>query len=78
MKNARRYLRWFVIGMGHVIGISHNLPNSENRPSAMDAIAGDFRAAGNDLRAVMYRYPAKTETARTLGQPQQLELSGIS
>jgi hypothetical protein len=78
MKNARLYFRWFICGIGNVIGISHSLPPAENTISVMDAIGGDFRAAGNDLRNVMQRYPARPETARELQSAQQLELAGIN
>jgi hypothetical protein len=65
--------------MGNVMGISQSLPPMEHSSvSVMDAIGGDFRAAGDDLRRVMHRYPATPETARQLQSAQQLELAGIS
>ena len=76
MKTARCYIHWFISGVGHIMGISHSLPE-EDHSNAMDAIGRDFRAVGNDLRKVMQRYPARPETARKLQSAQQLELAGI-
>jgi hypothetical protein len=79
MKNSdESYLRWFIIGMGHVLGISHSMPKTQDSRTEMEAIGGDFRLVGDDLRNVMKRFPSNTETARTLGQPRQLELAGLS
>ena len=80
MENAVAVARWFVIGMGHVLGISHSLPpNTQNDITVIESIGGDFRAVGNDFCAVMERFPAQPETARALGQPMhQLELAGMS
>lgn len=76
MKTAYRSLHWFVIGMGHVLGLSPQImPFSETGP--MDAIGRDFRAVGEDFRAVMRRVPASPEAALRLGEPAQLELSGM-
>lgn len=77
MKIARQYFHWFIVGMGHVIGISHSLPPAEAQASVMDAVGGDFRAVGDDLRHVMQCYPARSEAARELQSAQQLELAGI-
>ena len=77
MKTARCYIRWFIIGIGHIVGISHSLPAAEDHVNPMDAIGGDFRAVGDDLRKVMHRYPAQHETARKLQSAQQLELAGM-
>jgi hypothetical protein len=79
MKLAPLYLRWFLTGIGHVLGISHTLPPAQVRGSEIEAIGGDFQAVGNDFRYVMERFPARPETARALGQPmRQLELAGMS
>jgi hypothetical protein len=79
MKSAPLHLRWFLAGMGQVLGISHSLPPVHTSVSEIEAIGGDFRAVGNDLRAIMERFPAQPETARALGQPmRQLELAGMS
>jgi hypothetical protein len=74
MKTAYRSLHWFVIGMGHVLGLSPQvMPMSEGGP--MDAIGRDFRSVGEDFRAVMSRTPATPETALQLGEKAaQLEL----
>lgn len=78
MKTARTYLRWFLTGMGSVMGISHSLPPSVN-VTEVEAIGGDFRAMGNDFRVVMHRHPSTAEGARAIGEtPKQLELVGIS
>jgi hypothetical protein len=76
MKAARCYIRWFIIGIGQVMGISHSLP-AEDHVSPLEAIGSDFRAVGDDLRKVMQRHPARPETARKLQSAQQLELAGI-
>ena len=79
MKPSPLYLRWFLTGMGHVLGISHTLPPAQAHGNEIEAIGGDFQAAGNDFRYVMERFPARPETARVLGQPmRQLELTGMS
>lgn len=78
MKNAQRYIRWFICGIGNVMGVSQTLPPAEHSVAVMDAIGGDFRAVGDDLRRVMQRYPARPETARELQSAQQLELAGLS
>jgi hypothetical protein len=74
MKTAYRSLHWFVIGMGHVLGLSPQImPFSE--VGTMDAIGCDFRAVGDDFRAVMRRTPATAETALRVGEKAaQLEL----
>lgn len=74
MKTAYRSLHWFVIGMGHVLGLSPQVtPFSEI--GTMEAIGRDFRAVGEDFRAVMRRTPATAETALRLGEKAaQLEL----
>jgi hypothetical protein len=78
MKSAPLYLRWFLVGMGHVLGISHSLPAAQNETSEIESIGGDFKAVGNDFRSVMDKNPARPETARALGQPiRQLELTGM-
>jgi hypothetical protein len=77
MKAARYYIRWFIIGVGNIMGISHSLPADEDRSNATDAIGRDFRAVGDDLRKVMKQYPARSETSRKLQSAQQLELAGI-
>lgn len=77
MKTARCYIRWFIIGIGQIMGISQSLPPQEN-VNPMEAIGGDFRAVGDDIRKVMDQYPPRPETARKLQSAQQLELTGIS
>jgi len=77
MKSTRCYIRWFIIGIGQVMGISQSLPPQEH-VNTMEAIGGDFRAIGNDMRKIMRKYPARPETARKLQSAQQLELTGIS
>jgi hypothetical protein len=76
MKTAYRSLHWFVIGMGHVLGLSPQvMPFYDTGP--MDAIGRDFRAVGEDFRTVMRRTPATAETALRLGEKAaQLELIG--
>jgi hypothetical protein len=76
MKIARCYIRWFIMGIGQVMGISQSLP-AEDFANSMEAIGGDFRAIGNDMRKVMRKYPARPETAQKLQSAQQLELTGI-
>lgn len=77
MKTTHLYIRWFVIGMGHIFGISPNVPKLHAECTEVEVIGSDFRAVGNDLRRVMRRYPATPETAKALGEPAQLELAGI-
>lgn len=76
MKTAYRSLHWFVLGMGHVLGLSPQvMPYSE--VGTMEAIGRDFRAVGEDFCAVMRRTPATPETALRLGEKAaQLELIG--
>jgi hypothetical protein len=76
MKTVYRSLHWFVIGMGHVLGLSPQVtPLYEG--SAMEAIGHDFRAVGDDFRTVMRRVPPTSQAALDLGETAQLELSGI-
>ena len=76
MKTVYHSVHWFVIGMGHVLGLSPQVtPLSEG--TAMEAIGRDFRAVGGDLCTVMRRVPATPEAALQLGEAAQLELSGI-
>lgn len=78
MKTARLYLRWFITGMGSVMGISHSLPPVRS-VTEVEALGGDFRALGNDFRVIMSRHSPTAETATALGEtPKQLELAGIS
>lgn len=77
MKAAGACVRWFVIGMGHVLGISPAVPKLRAEGTIFEVIGGDFHAVGNDLRTVMHANPATEETARGLGQPTQLNLAGI-
>lgn len=78
MKNARICIRWFLTGMGSVMGISHSLPPASEM-TEIEAVGGDFRVIGNDFRVVMHRHPPTTDEARALGEaPKQLELAGIS
>lgn len=76
MNTALSIARLFVIGMGQVIGISPSVPPIQEC-NAYDVIGGDFRAVGEDLNAVMRKYPPTAEAARQLGESAQLELSGI-
>lgn len=76
MDTAKSIARWFIFGMGHVLGISPVLPRQVDM-SPYDAIGGDFAAVGNDLRIVMARHPATADEAKALGVPAQLELAGI-
>jgi hypothetical protein len=79
MKAVHSSLRWFLVGMGQVMGISHSLPPPQTGISEIEAIGGDFRAVGNDLRYVIKKYPAREETERAIDQStRQLELVGIS
>lgn len=76
MKTVYRSLHWFVLGMGHVLGLSpHVTPVYDG--TAMDAIGRDFRAVGDDFRTVMRRVPPTSKAALDLGETAQLELSGI-
>lgn len=80
MNAARCYLRWIIIGMGNVMGISQSMPNpAAQSSSVMDAIGGDFAAAGSDIWTVIQRYPASNpETPKALGhKAKQLELAGL-
>jgi hypothetical protein len=76
METVRDYAHWFVIGMGHVLGISPFTPPPEC--SEMEAIGRDFRTVGNDLRHVMRRVPPTADSAIKLGASEaQLELRGF-
>jgi hypothetical protein len=77
MDTALSFARLFIIGMGHVIGISPPVPRPNYECSEYEAIGGDFFAVGNDFRAVMRKYPPNPETARQLGESAQLELTGM-
>ncbi|MDQ6938578.1 MAG: hypothetical protein M3119_00300 [Verrucomicrobiota bacterium] len=78
MKLAGQYLRWFVIGMGQVMGISHSAPRAHAQVTEMEAIAGDFGAVGSDFRNVIARNPVDRLKSKQLQQAGQLELAGIS
>lgn len=65
-KNARVFLRWFVAGMGSVMGISHSMPPLRNNMIGPEAAQSDIAAVGNDFRSVLKRYPATAETGKTL------------
>ncbi|MDQ3313581.1 MAG: hypothetical protein M3505_02955, partial [Verrucomicrobiota bacterium] len=64
MKKARHYLRWFFTGMGSVMGISQVMPAARTDVTEVEAIGGDFRVIGGDLRVVIKRHPASAESAR--------------
>jgi hypothetical protein len=76
MKTVYRSVHWFVIGMGHVLGISP-LVTPLTEGTEMEAIGRDFRAVGSDLSQVMRRVPPTPQGAIALGESAQLELSGI-
>jgi|SRR5882724_944965 len=76
MDTALSLARQFIVGMGHVIGITPAVPQPQYKCNEYGVIGGDFLAVGNDLRMVMRKYPPTPDTARQLGQSvQQLELS---
>jgi hypothetical protein len=76
MKTVYSSVHWFVVGMGHILGLSpYVMPLSEGGP--MEALGRDFRAIGGDFRTVMQRVPATSEAALKLGESAQLELTGI-
>ncbi len=76
MQTAEMYIRWFVLGMGSVLGISQAMPRAAHHKT-MDAIGGDFRAVGNDLRTIIRKHPATPEVATQLGEATQLKLKGL-
>ena len=76
MQTAEMYIRWFAFGMGSVLGISQAIPRPTHHRT-MDAIGGDFRAVGNDIRMIMRKHPATPEVAVQLGEAAQLKLKGL-
>jgi hypothetical protein len=78
METAMSLARFVIIGMGHVIGITPPVPQPEYKGNEYGAIGGDFVAVGNDLRAIMRKYPPTPDAARELGESAQLELTEIT
>ena len=66
MKNAKLYARWFIAGMGSIIGISQTIPPIRGTYTGVEAFQGDINAVGSDFRSVIDRYPATKETAKSL------------
>ena len=80
MENATTAVRWLIVGMGQVLGITPSVtPPTSQCATVIEAIGGDFHAVGNDFRVVITRHPPNVETASQLGvKAKQLELAGIS
>ena len=66
MKNAKLYARWFVAGMGSIVGISQSIPPIRGTQTGPEAFRADINAVGSDFRRVIQRCPATKETADSL------------
>lgn len=66
-QNPPSKLQSFLTGMGSVLGLWPQLPAVPSHRSDMDAIAGDFRAVGQDISAALKA--ASLESRRDPFQP---------